>query len=189
MLTFGQGVTSALTRYATFSGRARRSEYWWFHLFGFGVYSAASMVDLVLRLALDLGLDVVTPLVWLALLLPTLAVTVRRLHDTGRRGWWMWLPLPPLLITVGLAFAALFAFLLSYFDDSVDLTSAVVPTLVAMAVFGLAALGTSVWLLLMLCQDSTPGPNRYGPSPKQPWSPPVAPGYHPPVGYGPPPAT
>ena len=88
---FTAAVSHVLSNYAGFSGRARRSEYWWFSLFGFLVGLVAAVLDG----ALSLGF--LYPLAVLALLLPSLAVGVRRLHDTGRSGWWMLLGLVPLV--------------------------------------------------------------------------------------------
>ena len=88
---FGDAVKHCLTNYATFSGRARRSEYWWFALFGFIVGVVASILDGIL------GTTVVYPLVALGLLLPSLAVGVRRLHDISRSGWWLLIGLVPLV--------------------------------------------------------------------------------------------
>jgi uncharacterized membrane protein YhaH (DUF805 family) len=90
-MTFGTAVSSVLTQYTGFSGRARRSEFWWYTLFAFVVYLVVALVDAVLNTTL-LGL-----IVSLGLLLPTLAVTVRRLHDTGRSGWWILISLIPLV--------------------------------------------------------------------------------------------
>jgi uncharacterized membrane protein YhaH (DUF805 family) len=89
-----EAVQSALSKYATFSGRARRSEYWWFVLFTVIVSALAAVVDSAL--GTDPGkTGLVGGLAALALLLPTLAVTARRLHDTGRSGWWMLISLVP----------------------------------------------------------------------------------------------
>ena len=76
-MNFGQAISSCLSKYATFSGRASRPEFWWFFLFQILVSIAASMLG-----------DVVGGLVSLALLLPALAVGTRRLHDIGKSGWW-----------------------------------------------------------------------------------------------------
>jgi serine/threonine protein kinase len=87
---FGEAVSACLGKYATFSGRARRSEYWWWTLF---------VVLVSFGVAVTLGLmfhssprsivpPLVSNLVSLAMLLPGLAVSIRRLHDTGRSGWW-----------------------------------------------------------------------------------------------------
>jgi uncharacterized membrane protein YhaH (DUF805 family) len=95
----------ALGRYAQFSGRSRRKEYWFFTLF----FVLASIVAMGLDMALgtmdeETGLGVVSGLLSLAALLPSIAVTVRRLHDTGRSGWWMLIFLIPLLGLVGFYF-------------------------------------------------------------------------------------
>jgi len=76
-MNFGQAISACFSRYATFSGRASRPEFWWFFLFQILVSIAASMFG-----------DVVNGLVTLVLLLPALAVGARRLHDIGKSGWW-----------------------------------------------------------------------------------------------------
>jgi uncharacterized membrane protein YhaH (DUF805 family) len=80
-----------LRRYAQLDGRSRRKEFWLFHLILAVLQIAAGAVDAAL--AMDrLVLDLWGPLTFLALLLfltPSLSVSVRRLHDTGRSGWWM----------------------------------------------------------------------------------------------------
>ncbi|WP_229956802.1 DUF805 domain-containing protein [Parasphingorhabdus litoris] len=78
-----------LKRYAEFSGRSRRKEYWMFFLFSFILGIIASSIDtLLLGFPLENN-GPVNAIVSLALLIPSLAVGVRRLHDTGRSGWWM----------------------------------------------------------------------------------------------------
>ncbi len=91
-------------KYATFSGRARRKEYWMYVLFYFLIAIGIGIVETVLGLGggrRDGGTfywsGPLTGLYSLALLLPSLAVTVRRLHDTGRTGWWMLIGLIPFL--------------------------------------------------------------------------------------------
>ena len=98
-MSFADAVRSVLSKYATFSGRARRSEFWWFTLFSAIVSTLASVLDATM------GTNFVAIIVGLALLLPSLAVTVRRLHDTGRSGWWILIGIIPLIgIIVLLAF-------------------------------------------------------------------------------------
>lgn len=120
-MSFGQSIKSVFRQYATFTGRARRSEYWWFALFNFLVSLPAQVLFFVVYFreiwpaitavdsqgnpsgaALnDINVGAVAAsyipmlLVSLALLLPGLAVVVRRLHDTGRSGWWYWISLVP----------------------------------------------------------------------------------------------
>lgn len=83
-MSFMDAVRSVLSQYATFSGRARRSEFWWFGLFAFLAYVVAYAIDQAI------GTMILTVVVWLGLIVPTLAVSWRRLHDTGRSGaWWL----------------------------------------------------------------------------------------------------
>ncbi len=88
----------ALGKFATFSGRSRRKEYWYFTL----VYVIAEIVLAVVDMATGLysqstGIGVLSGIFALAMILPSLSVTVRRLHDTGRSAWWLLIVLIPLL--------------------------------------------------------------------------------------------
>ena len=96
-MRFTTAVASALRRYASFTGRARRSEYWWFTLFTILVVVAASAVDGALTGSWFEGYGVVGALATVALALPTVAVSVRRLHDIDRRGWWTLLTFVPVV--------------------------------------------------------------------------------------------
>lgn len=89
----------ALTKkYATFEGRARRSEYWYFVLFYVLAVIALSIVDIVVgTYHEESGFGLFSGLFMLATIVPSLAVTARRLHDTDRSGWWQLLYLIPLL--------------------------------------------------------------------------------------------
>ena len=136
-MSFSTAVRTVLGKYATFSGRARRSEYWWWSLICSIVVTALYILAIALVGVQAItdpeatspgaggvgGLLVVGLLFLFALgtLLPSLAVSVRRLHDTGRSGWWYLLVFVP---------------------------------------FG------SIAMLVFAVMDSTPGPNAYGPSPK-----------------------
>lgn len=82
---------TVLQQYAVFSGRARRKEYWMFILINAIIAAAISTVDGMLS-TVDLGL-----IYSLVVLIPTIAVTVRRLHDTDRSGWWILISLIPLV--------------------------------------------------------------------------------------------
>jgi len=113
---FADAVRSVLTQYATFSGRARRSEYWYFYL----AYVLAAVVAAIIDAMLDVTF--VGIVLTLALVIPSLAVAVRRLHDVGKSGWWLLIGLIPF---VG-----------------------------------------AIVLLVFSCQDSQPGTNKWGPSPK-----------------------
>jgi uncharacterized membrane protein YhaH (DUF805 family) len=124
-MSFTAAVRSVLSQYVGFGGRARRAEYWWFILFSLLVGVVTTILDLAL--GTDFGGSVTSSGLFglianLALLLPSLAVAVRRLHDTDRSGWWILIGLIPLI--------------------------------------------GAIVLLVFFVQDGTPGPNRFGPSPK-----------------------
>lgn len=85
-----------LSNYATFSGRARRTEYWMFVLFNVIISLICGVIDMLMMKAL--GFRVFLDSIYsLAVFIPGLAVSVRRLHDTGRSGWWLLLALIPIL--------------------------------------------------------------------------------------------
>ena len=88
---FVEAVTTVLGKYATFSGRAARSEYWYWVLFSVIVAIVAGVIDYMLfpRIPINPAGTITS----LALLLPGLGVAVRRLHDTDRTGWWLLLVL------------------------------------------------------------------------------------------------
>ena len=81
-----QSISSVFGQYLGFSGRACRSEYWWFLLFQF-------IVEIILLIAFP----ILYVIFFLGTILPYLAVAVRRLHDTGRSGWWMLIGLVPFI--------------------------------------------------------------------------------------------
>ncbi|WP_394790072.1 DUF805 domain-containing protein [Rhodoferax sp.] len=88
----------ALKKYAVFSGRAQRSEYWYFFLFYFLLYIGAAIIDgLAGSFNRHSGMGVVTSIYAIAMLLPSLSVGVRRLHDIDRRGWWLLIAVIPVV--------------------------------------------------------------------------------------------
>ncbi|MAC81878.1 MAG: DUF805 domain-containing protein [Rhodobacteraceae bacterium] len=105
-----QAVRTCLTKYVTFAGRAPRSEFWWFVLSVGGVLMLAATIDTALfgqtvsvttdsswAWSRKTDFAPLSGIVWLLTVLPSLAVTVRRLHDTDRRGWWILIGLIPLI--------------------------------------------------------------------------------------------
>ncbi len=90
----------ALKRYADFSGRSRRKEYWFFTLFDFILLIVAGMIDMVLGISFiegGFGYGPFYLLFALAMLIPGLAVSVRRMHDVGKSGWFLLIALIPLI--------------------------------------------------------------------------------------------
>lgn len=95
-MTFQESVSTCLTKYAEFSGRASRSEYWWFIL---AQLLAGILIGFILGFigAGQSFVAIVNLLVTLGLLLPAIGVAIRRLHDTGRSGWWYLLIFIPII--------------------------------------------------------------------------------------------
>jgi len=114
----------ALKNYAVFSGRARRKEYWFFALFNSIFLIIAVLLDNIAGTAIeDLGYGLFYILYALAVLIPGLAVSVRRLHDVDKSGWMLLIALIPI--------------------------------------------AGGIWLIVLMATDSKPGPNSYGPNPKE----------------------
>jgi uncharacterized membrane protein YhaH (DUF805 family) len=93
----------ALRHYADFSGRARRTEYWMFRLVNILIFFSTGAVDALLGMQKSVGGEIgpVVLAYYLAVLVPSLAVGARRLHDTGRSGWWqLFGPIPVLDIAL-----------------------------------------------------------------------------------------
>ena len=84
-----------LRKYATFSGRARRKEFWMFHLFYVVFAFVVGFVEGVMGLT-GAFLGPISVLYILAMIIPSSAVSVRRLHDTNRSGWWLWIGMVPI---------------------------------------------------------------------------------------------
>ena len=146
-------ATRPLKKYADFSGRAPRAEYWWFALAVIVCYVIVNIVESLLGInQMVLGLyGPLMVLLWLGTLLPQIAVSVRRLHDTNRSGWWLLVVVIPYAIlgfTMGQAAAS---------GGTSGLATA--------GIFGLIALVGAIVLLVFLVLPGNKGDNRFGPDP------------------------
>ena len=158
-MSFLEAVVQGFRKYFDFKGRARRTEYWCWTLFTITVNIIATIID---------GEEggVWSALAGLILFIPGLSVTVRRLHDIGRSGWWLGgYYLICIIATTGLIVWAVSNGVSNYPDipDSsgftLQLVLAVLLYILAIAVFGFTML---VWY----CTPGTIGPNKYGEDPK-----------------------
>lgn len=106
--TFVGAIKTCLSKYAAFTGRARRPEFWWFVLFAVLGGAVCNLLDSILfgapmagaGMSMSIGMHTASPissLFNLALLVPGLAVGARRLHDTDRTGWWQLIHFLPLV--------------------------------------------------------------------------------------------
>jgi len=97
-----------LKKYAVFNGRARRKEYWFFSLFNLIIIIVLGVIDgMIGSYSASAGMGLLGGIYMLAVLVPAIAVGIRRLHDTDRSGWWLLLGLIPLAGLVLLVFMVL----------------------------------------------------------------------------------
>jgi uncharacterized membrane protein YhaH (DUF805 family) len=168
-----------LSRYADFQGRARRSEYWLWFLFQVIAEIVFSIVESAAggtNASAGSLVKLVEAIFKLAILIPTLAVAVRRFHDIGRTGWWVLFPFAVTVVAlvVFLIFnGSQFIASMSSIEGLADKADTPEGALALLSAFGpmllwvfvpaiLASLVTFVFHVL----DGTPGRNRFGPDPK-----------------------
>ncbi|MFY9921851.1 MAG: DUF805 domain-containing protein [Mycobacterium sp.] len=92
-MTLTEAVKDGFAHYVDFNGRASRSAYWWWFLFAILLAVAVSAMDGTIFEESML----LTLFVWLGLILPSLSVAIRRLHDTDRSGWWILISFIPII--------------------------------------------------------------------------------------------
>lgn len=92
-MNMGQAISSGFKRYVDFQGRSTRSEYWWWTLFVFLVNIFATMIDS----SSYMNLGIAGIIVALVFLLPGISMSIRRLHDVDRSGWWLLIVLVPII--------------------------------------------------------------------------------------------
>ncbi len=101
-----EAVKSVFSKYATFAGRASRSEYWFFYLFNILLEIGLLLLGLIIGAILGKGAGalggmavayVLLCIYGLIAIIPSISVFVRRMHDIGRSGWWYWIALIPIV--------------------------------------------------------------------------------------------
>jgi uncharacterized membrane protein YhaH (DUF805 family) len=157
-----------LKRYAEFSGRSRRMEYWMFFVFQFLIGIAFWVLMMVVGgaammggggpgalMAAGGGIMIVMALyclVGLALIIPGIAVAVRRLHDTNRSGWWLLAPLA--------------GYVIMFIGTGMVASGSTGAGGILAMLGGIAALVMALVLLVFMFLEGTKGPNKYGADPK-----------------------
>jgi uncharacterized membrane protein YhaH (DUF805 family) len=152
-MSFGDAIGECFFNYANFRDRAARAEYWWWVLFATVVLLIALALDfLIFR---DWTVGPFYLVFGLASLLPGFSVTVRRLHDTGRSGWWLAIPL---VLAVAVS-AITVAGVVTHGNEQ--------PSMGLLLLIGLLfilLLASSILLLVWMALPSVPGNNAYGPN-------------------------
>ena len=177
-MSFTDSIKTCFQKYIDFNGRASRSEFWWFFLF-------TLLVRIVTTWIPGLGF-----IITLALLLPSLSVTARRLHDTNRTGWWMLLYVIPVLSLMAISIVIIVLVVISFSDTWEDTDVAWGIFLFLLIFLIIISLVSAIVLLIFLVTAGTVGPNRFGADPLQPQQDTGGLDYpHPDHTYAPPPAT
>lgn len=150
-VSFGDAVKRAFSAYCWFQGRASRSEYWWFVLFNLIVGVVISILGTITG---SLFFKQLLPNIWsLAVLLPSLGLVWRRLHDAGVSGaFYLWSLIPGIVTGIIAVFAV-----------GATITGST-PTFwwILLGIAALVTLVGSILVLVKLCQPSQPAPNKYG---------------------------
>jgi uncharacterized membrane protein YhaH (DUF805 family) len=168
---FGTAVKTCFSKYVTFSGRARRPEYWWFFLFivlGSVVANIADGVIFGFATAAGPATQVVSPVFSLATFLPLLAAGWRRMHDSGRPGWYLLMPLGVSVVMMLGLLLGVFGFAeleMAGADEEALRSAAGGFGLAGIAIAGAVQLVLTLLIIWWLTRPTQPGPNAYGDEP------------------------
>ena len=162
-MTLFQAVKSCFSKYATFSGRASRSEYWYFQLFLMPLGLFIGLISATMMIKYSYNYNILSLFFYLAILVPNIAVTVRRLHDVNRSGWLV------LLIFVGVIIVPigmfLKTFLMMLFAEFFGLTFLIFINVIFFLILTLSIILPLIISLYWLIKESDLGPNRFGEDP------------------------
>ena len=160
MVGFSDAIRRGFRNYFTFSGRATRAETWWWVLFTIIGSLIFGAIDGFIGIA---GVPGVFQLIFgLATLIPSLAVSVRRLHDINRAAWWLFLPFGSWIMSFIGSGILLVSFLI--LDNVLILTVLGFTILIGFGILGVSA---SIILIVWAIKRGDKGPNKYGPDPRQ----------------------
>lgn len=156
-LVFTEAIKTSLGRLTDFNGRSRRSEFWWT---AFAFYIATGILSMFTAFILP---AIANSVLSVALLFFIFGVTVRRLHDTGRSGWW---------VVVSWAASAVAQIYMAVLESNGTLDASSVEDLMEVfgdpvyAVSGVVDVVTSIAVFIFCLLDGKPESNKYGASPK-----------------------
>lgn len=150
-VTFMDATRWAFEKYFDFSGRAQRAEYWWFFLFTLIASVILGIADAMIFGWSEDDIMPISTIFSLAVVIPSLSVGWRRMHDIDRSGWWTLLPYGVLIFVV-IALVTL----------GVTETAGAATILGSIGLFVISF----IYVIVLLCRDSDYDTNRFGPSPK-----------------------
>ena len=157
-MSLWQGYIFGWKKYIVFRGRARRKEYWGWTLFNAVLAFGFSIIDYIFDLVDNFeDFGPLWSLYFLAAFLPGITVTVRRLHDTNRRGW------PGIVLCSAVGIFTL----VNIFDPSIADIVYWDASSIGLVLAALVIMVFSIPLFIFCCRDSTLGENRFGPNPKE----------------------
>ena len=157
-----------LQHYADFQGRARRSEFWFFQLFNFLIAIGIYLIVLAIKGVTGVNLGFLNSVFSLAVFIPNLAVSARRLHDTNRSGWWQLLTYVTTLTTSVLMLIFIYPLFINGMNEhAFSICMEQKGLLVLLCISIIIHLAAGILLLVWYCFDSQPGANQYGSNPKE----------------------
>ena len=151
MVSFQEAIKKGFNNYFVFGGRATRAEFWWWQLFNVAIQIVGSIVDAVTGLPSIFG-----TLLGLALLIPSISLATRRLHDINKSGWWQLLWLLPVAIGIIIALVSWIADLHNWAFYGTAISILVLFTLIVV-----------VLLIYLYVRQGDDGSNKYGEDPRK----------------------
>lgn len=149
-VNFFHAIRSGYKKYFQFNGRVRRSEFWWFVLFTLLLVS----LTWIPFIGWPIGIVIV---------IPSLAVISRRLHDIGKSGWWQ-LCFGLIIFLLSILFIASIIFAINFADNNNKMVAVIFVLCGLISIF--VAITTMIQWIIWLSKEGDTGPNKYGPDPK-----------------------